>query len=648
MHLIPRVAALGAEAAADARGVVEGEEIAEEPTVGAGGADGADRADGQEGRKQTLILVGSVELANQAEAAARRILGDGWTVEVEQSKRVASGRADVTVATYQTLLSAARLDKFDPARFGLVIVDEAHHAAAPSYLRLLRHFNADVAPAPAPDGAAPAPAESTHSRTHEQEHAHVYSVPVVGFSATFSRHDQLALSAVFEEIVYHRELAAMLDEGWLAPVISTSVYADLDLASVEVGNTGDFKTSSLAQHVNTPALNDLVLRTYLHRAADRRSTLVFCVDLAHVDAVVAAFRAAGVDARDVSSLSQPAARRRTIRAFGAGEFPVLVNCEVLTEGTDIPEIDCIILARPTRSRNLLMQMVGRGLRTSPETAKANCYLIDIVDNIAKSAGMVVSPTLLGLTHDEVAEQEAREREARDHAQPDGREGASGDRHEPDEYSVTYIDSDDPFRVSPQGRALAQMTENAWVACGRGKYILELMGVGFLSIDQTAPDRFTIAFVLKLPAEPERPRTRARSPYAARKHVGDAETLERALAGADAYAVRRVGRDVAKQFSRYAAWRKRPASEKQIRMLRKMRGVEAEPAGATARLAGRELDLDTLTAGEAAAFLCAVQHGALGTRKKANKAAERASAKRDAQAEKERAASARNLALPPST
>lgn len=90
---------------------------------------------------------------------------------------------------------------------------------------------------------------------------------------------------------------------------------------------------------------------------DRRSTLVFAVNLQHVSDLVAAFRRAGIDARPVTSSMSAAARRDTMAAFRVNEFPVLVNCEVLTEGADVPEIDCVILARPTRSKNLLAQMV---------------------------------------------------------------------------------------------------------------------------------------------------------------------------------------------------------------------------------------------------------------------------------------------------
>lgn len=103
------------------------------------------KAPGLDEKGQTLIIVGSVELANQAEGAAKRLLGPQWSVEVEQAKRVSSGRANVyagsarradmelivrNIATYQTLNNIERLRKFDPAALKLVIVDEAHHAAA--------------------------------------------------------------------------------------------------------------------------------------------------------------------------------------------------------------------------------------------------------------------------------------------------------------------------------------------------------------------------------------------------------------------------------------------------------------------------------------------------------------------------------------
>ena len=114
--------------------------------------------------------------------------------------------------------------------------------------------------------------------------------------------------------------------------------AKLDLQKIDVTRSGDFNIADLSQAMDQPETNQLIVRTYLHLARQRRSTLVFCVDLKHVDSLTQTFRQAGVDARFVSSMSKPAYRRETLAAFVRGEFPVLINCEVLTEGADIPNV----------------------------------------------------------------------------------------------------------------------------------------------------------------------------------------------------------------------------------------------------------------------------------------------------------------------
>ncbi|WVF66845.1 hypothetical protein IAT40_001587 [Kwoniella sp. CBS 6097] len=594
-------------------------------------------------RGQTLILVGSVELANQAQKAAERLLGQGWTVEVEQSKRHASGDADVTIATYQTLINPDRLAKFDPNRFKLIIVDEAHHAAAHSYLRLLHYFNTSVQlPNSLEPFSSPAPMENSQ-------------VPIVGFTATFSRADQLALSSVFEEIVYHIDIRDLLEDGHLCDIKSTLVKAALNLDQVTMGSNGDFRTSSLAEKVDTDEVNELIVGTYLHKAANRRSTLIFCVDLAHVSNLTNAFRSAGIDARSISSASKADIRKETIAAFGRGEFPVLINCEILTEGTDIPEIDCIILARPTKSRNLLVQMVGRGLRLSSETGKENCHLIDIVDSVGRANGMLVSPTLWGLSHEDV---EDRERE-RAEASQGSSSGSSGNETEGslEDYEITYVDLDDPFNVAADMRPVVERTtKNAWVACGRGKYILEAMGNGYLSIDPNptgaSAAKFTITYRHAIPPELLRSRAQRSSPYGKPRVVGHADDLERAIQTGDKYAEKTLGRDLFLQLSRYASWRRKPASEKALKLLLKLKGEE-DPGtlfddngrGRIVEIAGREIAVSGLTSGQVSSWLVGAKHGAKTLRKAQDRAEERARAKAEAKAEKERLHKERNLPLP---
>ena len=233
----------------------------------------------------------------------------------------------------------------------------------------------------------------------------------------------------------------------------------MDLSGVTISSrSGDFNATSLAHVVNTDTVNELIVRTWLDIAGmssslslptdwsftsivgDRRSTLIFCVNISHVLRLTAAFRDAGVDARLVHSGTPSQERKELIQKFRDGAFPVLINCgefthcsirhtfislldsiAVLTEGTDIPNIDCVVVARPTRSRNVFTQMVcipsiiptylwlmmptqiGRGMRLSPDTGKQDCRIIDIVDSQERVSSVVSIPTLLGLDPSELSQ-----------------------------------------------------------------------------------------------------------------------------------------------------------------------------------------------------------------------------------------------------
>ncbi|KAL1748461.1 P-loop containing nucleoside triphosphate hydrolase protein, partial [Schizophyllum fasciatum] len=426
---------------------------------------------------RSLIIVNSVELARQsAEQVAK--LFPRWSVEIEQgAKHQATGRADVTVATYQTLLQPERLRKINPVHLKAIIVDEAHHAAAPSYRRILAHFDPGVQH---PDKGFVPPALPSHK------------VPIIGFSATFSRHDGLALGSVFERIVYHRSFLEMIKEEWLCDVRFTSVHARLKLNEVTVNaRSGDFNAASLARVINTPTVNDLVVRTWLHRAAQRKSTLVFCVSIAHVESLTQAFRSYGVDARYVYSGTPASERRALIAAFRGGEFPVLINCAILTEGADIPNIDCVVVARPTRSRNVFAQMIGRGMRLSPSTGKTDCHIIDFVDTQTRVQGVVTTPTLFGLDPNEVIEDADLKSLEERAAEKDGLCTTSGgadngsvveDVDEPT--SVTYRDHENPFSTVHGASGdphIAALSRYAWVSCGSDVYVLECMGHGHIRI-----------------------------------------------------------------------------------------------------------------------------------------------------------------------
>ena len=127
----------------------------------------------------------------------------------------------------------------------------------------------------------------------------------------------------------------MIEDKWLADVRFTTVQSGADLSRVETLRGGDFQTASLSKAVNTPESNDITVRSWLSIAGERKSTLVFCVDLNHVAAMTAAFRVHGIDARFVTSDTQTKIRAERLSMFKNGEYPVLLNCGIFTEGTDI-------------------------------------------------------------------------------------------------------------------------------------------------------------------------------------------------------------------------------------------------------------------------------------------------------------------------
>ncbi|GAA5947523.1 hypothetical protein JCM3775_003328 [Rhodotorula graminis] len=466
---------------------------------------------------QVLVLVSSVQLVEQTAVAIQRA-HPLLSVEVEQGCSRASGYADVTVCTYQTLAHSSykRLEKFVTDRFKAVIIDEAHHAAAKSYLDILARFDSHVehaltskSPSTTVTPAAPSAIASaaagerlTPTSTSPDPQLPVLApvtakldslgrirVPLFAFSATWARSDQLALGKVIEKIVWHCEWLDLVRGKWLSDISFTTVHLDgaVDLSQVAVSDkTGDFKPASLSLALNSDATNELVVKAYLENAAGRRSTLVFAASVAHVLSLSTAFRDRGIDARIVHSGTPSSQREALYRSFRAGKFPVLVNCGILTEGADFPAIDCVVVARPTRSRTLFLHMIGRGLRLSPDTGKLDCLIIDVVSNCA-NLGIVCTPTLLGLDPAAVTKgrsTRASNTPAMSHGQ---RAPEPARRNKVDLSSVSYqhMSPEDLVKVL---KAHGQTTDPAvllaspfaWVDCGHS-WILPLQDRGRLEI-----------------------------------------------------------------------------------------------------------------------------------------------------------------------
>lgn len=523
---------------------------------------------GSNGADQTLILAHRRELVEQAARHCTAAYPNKM-VEIEMGNMHASGGADITIASIQSIISGDRIDKFDPSRYKLVLVDEAHHIVAPGYLRTLQHFGLD--------------------------HKNKDSPLLVGVSATFSRFDGLRLGAAIDEIVYHKDYVDMIGEKWLSDVIFTTVESTADISKVRNGSNGDFQPGELSKVVNTKEINEVTVRSWLAKAAGRNSTLVFCVDLAHIAGLTRTFRRHGIDARFVTGDTPKIERSERVDAFRRQEFPVLLNCGVFTEGTDIPNIDCVVLARPTRSRNLLVQMIGRGMRLHPD--KTNCHIIDMVSSLA--TGIVTTPTLFGLDPSELVE-EASVNELRnlDRASDGGLKDIKEATENASICNITFSDYEsvlDLIADTSGEKHIRSISRNAWVQVGPNKYVLSGPHGTYLRLEKgdTAEDdeiKFVAWEIRALPTGV------SKSPYAAPRKLLEASTFADAVHGADKYASEKYPHLL---ISRNKSWRSGPPTDGQLKFLNKLRGEKDR------------LESTDITKGKAADMIIKLRHGARG-------------------------------------
>ena len=346
--------------------------------------------------------------------------------------------ADVIVASVPTLgrmgSGMERLTRrFDPSRFKCIVIDEAHHAAAVTYCRILEYFGvigAEVVEA--------AKDEETVVLENEEEEEDEFAedlksemnelmtafgetkqksivanststttpnipppstdILLWGCSATLSRNDQLDLARVFEKVSYHIPFTRMIDEGWLCPLRLFQVTTEVDLDDVSI-RRGDYDMTELSLAIDTPTRNDMVVATWKREALEehrRKATLVFALNIAHVMNLARSFnQICGITPAIITGTTPEGLRAEILRRFGAGEIPVLINCAVLTEGTDLPITDCVLLTRPTCNDNLYIQMIGRGLRRHED--KEYCLVLDVIDrNRTGERSLLNWPSLFSL------------------------------------------------------------------------------------------------------------------------------------------------------------------------------------------------------------------------------------------------------------
>lgn len=310
-------------------------------------------------RGRALVIAHRDELIRQAVDKLNAVAPELTVGVVKAGEDEAD--AEVVVASIQTLQREARRNRLGDG-FTTIVVDEAHHSAAPSYRGVLARFGA-----------------------FERD-----DLLTLGVTATPERGDRQRLEC-FPIVVYERDLVSMIREGYLADLRAVEVAVEADLDGVSVSH-GDFAADALGKAMRAAAAPELVARAYLEFARGRRA-LIFTPTVALAHETAAAMTARGVTAGALDGTTPTDERRRILAQLRQGGLEALANCAVLTEGFDEPSIDCIVMARPTKSSQLYRQMVGRGTRPFP--GKTDCLILDLV-GLSHRHKLLTAATLLDL------------------------------------------------------------------------------------------------------------------------------------------------------------------------------------------------------------------------------------------------------------
>ena len=337
--------------------------------------------------RRALVIAHREELIFQARDKIQRVTG--LQADVEMGEYTADGSlfdsSRVVVSTIQTQCSGGdgggRMAKFDPQRFGVLIIDEAHHATSPTYRRVIDYYRTNPA------------------------------LKVLGVTATPDRADEEALGQVFQSVAYDYEVQDAIHDGWLVPIQQQMVHVEgLDYSSIRT-TAGDLNGGDLAAVMEAEKNLQQMASASLSIIGQRRA-LVFTASVKAAELTAEIFnRHRSGMASWVCGTTDKDERRSVLADFAAGKVQVMCNCGVLTEGFDDPGVEVVIMGRPTKSRSLYSQMVGRSTRPlpgvvdGPETpearkaaiaasAKPSCLVVDFVGNAGKHK-LVTSADVLG-------------------------------------------------------------------------------------------------------------------------------------------------------------------------------------------------------------------------------------------------------------
>jgi DNA repair protein RadD len=284
--------------------------------------------------RRILILVHRQELVDQTSGALSGMAVPHGIIAAGYP----STDAHVQVASVMTMVR--RLDRYQQQPFDLVVIDEAHHSVAGSWRTILDAFPAAY---------------------------------VLGVTATPERLDGKGLGVgsggIFDHLIIGPRVSELVAGKYLVPA-RTFGWKPPDLSGVRT-IAGEYDQNAIAAVMSHPDIVGDAVEHYAHMCGGR--AIAYCVNIKHSELVAERFRAQGFRAQHIDDETDDAVRRAAVAALAAGELEVLTNCQIFTEGVDVPVLDAVIELRPTQSLALCLQMQGRALRAAPGKMMANIF-----------------------------------------------------------------------------------------------------------------------------------------------------------------------------------------------------------------------------------------------------------------------------------
>ncbi|MBW2736320.1 MAG: DEAD/DEAH box helicase family protein, partial [Deltaproteobacteria bacterium] len=301
--------------------------------------------------KRVLFVAHREEILNQAQATFRRIRPDARFGRFTGKEKTPD--ADVLFASIQTLGKARYLETFAREAFDYIVVDEFHHAAASTYRRLIGHFTPTF---------------------------------MLGLTATPERTDGGDLLTLCDDnLVYRADLARGIEEGLLCSFRYWGVPDDVDYKNIP-WRSARFDEHQLTEKWATRARAENSLEHLREKGGSR--ALVFCCSVRHANYMAEFFKQAGVKAVALHSSKDSAPRASSLEALRRGELQAICAVDMLNEGVDVPEVDTVLMLRPTESAIIWLQQLGRGLR------KAGDKVLNVIDYIGNHRTFLIKPLTL--------------------------------------------------------------------------------------------------------------------------------------------------------------------------------------------------------------------------------------------------------------